>query len=279
MTILSRYQAAELLKARETPAGLFAVSLDLGLSKAKVGVSEAGVSLPGGAVLPWETIAEIAESDGGCFVIENGVPRKVQVFSDETGRSYGLWATEGAPTMLVSGIPMHRIKGTDPIADTRAKIGVVAPVKGRVLDTCTGLGYTAIEAARTADEVVTIELDPAALEVARENPWSRELFEDPRIRQLIGDAFDVVRTLDDASFDAVIHDPPQFSLAGELYSLDFYRTLHRVLRARGRVFHYVGDPESKMSGNVTRGVLRRLEEAGFRSIRRRPEAFGVTAVR
>jgi hypothetical protein len=181
--------------------------------------------------------------------------------------------------MLVSGIPMHRIKATDPIADTRAKVRTVAPVRGRVLDTCTGLGYTAIEAAKTADEVVTIELDPAALEVARANPWSRALFEDTTITQVAGDAFEVVPMLEGASFDIVIHDPPQFALAGELYSLEFYRQLHRVLKPRGRLFHYAGDPESKMSGNVTRGVIRRLEEAGFRTVKRRPAAFGVSCVR
>jgi predicted methyltransferase len=70
-----------------------------------------------------------------------------------------------------------------------------------------------------------------------------------------------------------------FSLAGELYSLEFYRELHRVTAPGGRLFHYVGDPESRSGARVTRGVLRRLEEAGFRNLRRRPEAFGVSAAR
>jgi predicted methyltransferase len=127
--------------------------------------------------------------------------------------------------------------------------------------------------------VLTIELDSAATEIARANPWSREMFEDERIEWRIGDSFEVVPELPDASFEAVIHDPPQFSLAGELYSLEFYRQVHRMLAPGGKLFHYIGDPESKMSGNVTRGVLRRLEEAGFRGVKRRPQAFGVSAVR
>ena len=86
------------------------------------------------------------------------------------GRAYSLMPTEGAPTLLVWGIPMHRIKGTNPQRDTLTKIQAIAPVAGRVLDTCTGLGYTAIEAARTAEQVVTIELDPTVLEVARLQP-------------------------------------------------------------------------------------------------------------
>lgn len=283
--VFSRYQALPLLEAHgEGAQGLAPLreaetSLDLGISLCAIGLTPQAVVLPDGSTLAWDVVEEIAESESACFVIEDGEARKVQAFSEETGRAYGLWATEGAPTMLVAGIPMHRIKGTDPLADTRSKVASVAPVRGRLLDTCTGLGYTAIEAAKTADEVVTIELDPTALEIARVNPWSRGVFESPKIRQIIGDTFEVVPTLEGESFDVVIHDPPMFSLAGELYSLAFYRELWGVLKPRGRLFHYVGDPESKMSGNVTRGVVRRLEEAGFRGIMRRPEAFGVTAIR
>jgi predicted methyltransferase len=146
-----------------------------------------------------------------------------------------------------------------------------------VLDTATGLGYTAIEAARTAERVITIELDPAGLEIARQNPWSRALFDNPRIEQIVGDAFEEVRCLPDLLFSRVIHDPPALSLAGELYSGAFYRELHRVLRRNGRLFHYIGDPESASGRNTTRGVLRRLQEAGFTRVARRPEAFGVVA--
>ena len=187
--------------------------------------------------------------------------------------------TRAAPTMLISGIPMHRIKGTDPYHDTLEKIKTVKPVVGRVLDTATGLGYTAIEAAKTADHVVTIELDPTALEIARLNPWSRALFDNPKITQRIGDSYDVIEEFDDQTFTRIIHDPPAFSLAGDLYSGEFYVELHRVLRRGGRLFHYVGNPESKSGSRVTRGVMRRLQEAGFSRIARRPRAFGVLAFR
>jgi hypothetical protein len=275
--VLSRYQARPLLDARREAKATAITSLDLGLTTAEAALRSAGVLLPDGTLLAWALVEEIAASETACFAVEDGGTRKVQVFSEETGRVYTLYPTPGAPTMLVSGIPMHRVKGTDPISDTLAKVRAIAPIRGRVLDTATGLGYTAIEAARTADEVVTVEIDLAALEIARRNPWSQQLLGNPKIRQVIGDSFDVVHGLEDASFDIVIHDPPQFSLAGELYSLEFYRQLRRVLKSGGRLFHYIGDPESKMSGNITRGVIRRLAEAGFRNVTRRPEAFGVVA--
>ena len=179
--------------------------------------------------------------------------------------------------MLIAGFVMHRIKDIDPMQDTLRKIAAISPVVGRVLDTATGLGYTAIEAARTADEVVTIELDPGAQEMARLNPWSRDLFTDPKIRQMMGDAFEVVPTFEDGSFDRIIHDPPVFSLAGELYSGAFYRELYRILKRGSRLFHYIGNLESKSSGTVAKGALKRLQEAGFARVVRRPEAFGFVA--
>ena len=179
--------------------------------------------------------------------------------------------------MLIAGFVMHRIKDIDPMQDTLRKIGAISPVVGRVLDTATGLGYTAIEAARTADEVVTIELDPGAQEMARFNPWSQTLFQSPKIHQIMGDAYEVVQTFEDGSFSRIIHDPPTFSLAGELYSGVFYQQLFRVLKRGGRLYHYIGDPNSKASGGVTKGALKRLQEAGFARVVRRPEAYGVVA--
>jgi predicted methyltransferase len=125
--------------------------------------------------------------------------------------------------------------------------------------------------------VVTIELDPTMLEVARLNPWSHSLFESPKIEQVVCDAFDQVQDFEDGAFSAIIHDPPMFSLAGELYSAECYRHLFRVLKRRGRMFHYVGDPDSRSGRNVMRGVVRRLQEVGFSRVVRKPGAFGLVA--
>jgi len=275
--VLSHFQTRVLERAWQEGRRTVQVSLDLGLSTVEVTLSAEGVVLPDGQQLPWAEIEAISAAEAACFTIENQAAEKIQFFSEFLSRAYSLLPTPGAPTMLVSGVPMHRIKGTDPYRDTRQKIRAVSPLRGRVLDICTGLGYTAIEAAKTAEEVVTIELDPTALEVARLNPWSRPLFDNPRIRQIVGDAFDEVQALEPESFACIIHDPPMLSLAGDLYSGEFYRRLWRLLERRGRMFHYVGDPDSRSGRNITRGVVRRLQEAGFRKVVRRPRAFGLVA--
>jgi predicted methyltransferase len=255
------------------------ISLDLGLTSVEVVTDPRGVRFSNDEMLTWDAIEEINASENNCFVVENDMASKVVVFSELTNRLYSLMPTPGAPTMLVSGIPMHRIKGTDPYQDTVEKVKTVRPVVGRVLDTATGLGYTAIEAAKTAEQVITVELEPAVLEIARVNPWSRELFANPRIAQYIGDSYEVVKEFDAGAFTRIIHDPPTMKLAGHLYSREFYQELYRVLQRGGRMFHYVGDPKSRSGQTVTRGVVRRLQEVGFSRVVGQPRAFGVMAAK
>jgi len=265
------------LKGRAASRRRVETSPDLGLTTVQVAIEPQGVRFPDGQFITWEVIEEISRSENNCFIIENGEARKVLIFSELTNRLYSLMPTHRAPTVLISGIPMHRIKGTDPYRDTLEKIKAIRPLVGHVLDTATGLGYTAIEAAKSADHVTTIELDPVVLEIARLNPWSQPLFNNPKISQIIGDSYEIVRGFASGTFARIIHDPPALSLAGHLYATDFYVELHRVLQPGGRLFHYVGNPDSKSGRNVTRSVIHRLQGAGFSRVVRRPHAFGVVA--
>jgi hypothetical protein len=276
MIVLSHFQVAPLLKAKHSPSAM--ISPDLGLTQVEVKIETDGAVFPDGKRLSWEDADKIVASSNHCFALEKkGGVRAIQAFSEYTNRAYSLMPTENAPTLLIAGFPMHRIKGIDPHRDTLTKIKAIAPVVGEVLDTATGLGYTAIEASKTAGHVTTIELDPTTLEIVRQNPWSRQLFDNPKITQIVGDSFDEIANFPDAHFSRILHDPPTFALAGDLYSGEFYRQLYRVLKRNGRLFHYIGDLESKSGSGTMRGVVRRLSEAGFKRIDRRPEAFGVVA--
>ena len=142
-----------------------------------------------------------------------------------------------------------------------------------------GLGYTAIQAALTAESVTTIELDPAVPELASQNPWSRALFTNPKITRLVGDSFDLIEGFADGSFTRIVHDPPMFQLAGDLFSGEFYRQLYRVLRTNGRLFHYIGDLNSPSGARTAKGAARRLEEAGFAYVKYDHRAFGITGIK
>ena len=274
---LSHFQARELLAARQAGARSVTISPDLGLTTVTATLDEDGIVFPTGERLHWAEVERIQRAANVCFQVKDGAAVEIRCFSEVTGWTRALMPTAGAPTTLVAGLPMHRIKDTDPWTDSQTKVAALAPISGRVLDTATGLGYTAILAARTAEEVVTIELDPAALEIAAMNPWSRELFTQANIRQLVGDATEILPTMEDGGFTRILHDPPMITIAGDLYSEAFYRELWRVLQRGGRLFHYIGDPQSASGRRTTAGVIRRLQSAGFMRITRRPEAFGVLA--
>jgi len=274
---LSHFQARELLATRQAGASSVTVSPDLGITTVTATLDADSVVFPAGERLPWAEVERIQRAANVCFQVRDGRAIEIRRFSEVTGWTRALMPTVGAPTTIVAGLPMHRIKDTDPWADSQAKIAALAPLSGRILDTATGLGYTAILAARDAEEVVTIELDPAALDIAAMNPWSRELFTRSNIRQLVGDAVEILPTLEDGGFTRILHDPPMTPLAGDLYGEAFYRELWRVLRRGGRLFHYIGDPQSASGRRTTTGVIRRLQSAGFTRVMRRPEAFGVLA--
>ncbi len=277
MNVLSCFQAEVVLQARRQSAETAVVSLDLGLTETAVSLAPTHILLPDGQTLAWEQIEEITANELACYLIADSAIEKIQLFSEPLNRFYSLMPTASAPTMLISGIPMHRIKGTNPHRDTLSKIKAAAPIAGEVLDTTMGLGYTAIEAAKTADHVITIELDPTVTEICRRNPWSQGLFDNPQITRLIGDAYDVAEAFEDGRFTRILHDPPMFSLAGHLYAAEFYEQLYRILTPKGRLFHYIGNPKSKSGAGVTRGVVRRLQEAGFRRVKPNPQSFGVVA--
>jgi predicted methyltransferase len=277
--VLSYVQLKPLLKARrldETPKTTTQITPDLGLTTVVAALDDVGIYFPTGEYLTWEDAESIVESENGCFALEDGTIRKIQVFSETTNRQCVLMPTSGAPTLLIAGFPMHRIKGIDPYADTLNKIKAAHP-SGQVLDTSMGLGYTAMRAARMADHVITIELDPAVVEIASQNPWSSELFSSPKIERRVGDSFDEVETFDDETFTCVIHDPPTIQLAGDMYSGEFYRSLYRVIQPRGRLFHYIGDLGSPSVSRVARGVIERLKAAGFQAVKKHPDAYGVVA--
>ncbi len=97
------------------------------------------------------------------------------------------------------------------------------------------------------------------------NPWSPEWdVADARLELRNEDVSERIAGLADESFDAILHDPPRFGIAGELYSQLFYDQLARVLKRNGRLFHYTGSPNKLTSGrDVPNEVSKRLRLAGF----------------
>jgi predicted methyltransferase len=169
----------------------------------------------------------------------------------------------GAPTFEIDGIKMLPTAQVSPFEDARRKTRLIAPQSKVVLDTCGGLGYFAhwcLEAG--AARVLSFEKNPDVIWLRSLNPWSPG--NDERLQLQQGDIVAKVGEQPAASVDAILHDPPRFGIAGELYSQSFYEELARVLRKRGLLFHYTGTPNKLTSGRDVPGeVTKRLEKAGF----------------
>jgi uncharacterized protein len=169
----------------------------------------------------------------------------------------------GPPTFEIDGIKMLPTAKVSPYADAERKVGFIRPRGKVILDTCGGLGYFASwclqgEAAR----VQSYEKNPDVIWLRGLNPWSPP--EGGGLTLQPADVAVQVATLPDRSFDAILHDPPRFGIAGELYSQNFYAHLARVLRPRGTLFHYTGTPNKLTSGrDVPNEVANRLRNAGF----------------
>jgi predicted methyltransferase len=275
--VLSRFQAAGLLQAKASGLQRAVTSLDLGLSQQEVWLDAVGFGTGKQRLLDWPQLQTIAGSENGCFQVLNGSSKEIRGYSESSRRTYRLFPTPEAPGLLISGFTMHRFKDISPQRASREMVKAAAPVHGRVLDTATGLGYTAIAAAQSAAEVITIELDPGSLEMARANPWSQELFNHPAIVCISGDSSEEIGKFPDGHFSVIIHDPPSMSLAGDLYGEAFYKQAWRVLAGNGCMFHYLGDPKSASGGRVSKGAFKRLRSAGFCRIVPKPFAHGVLA--
>jgi len=263
--VLTEWTIKEILEAKRKGLRSLELSLDLGLSRSEVHIRGDCVAI--GEVKVGLDELELAldlTKNGGIVEVTNDGMVKLAFYSD--GNYYKLKAVAPltAPTLEINGIHMHRVKGITPLEDSLLKVRVVG-VKGgfRVLDICTGLGYTAIcSLKRGASEVVSVEKDINVLEIARHNPWSEEL---SKVKILLGDATELIKELEGERFDVVILDPPRYSTAPELYTSAFYADLFNILRPGGRLFHYTGEPGSRRRGiDLMRSVSKRLRMVGFK---------------
>jgi predicted methyltransferase len=182
----------------------------------------------------------------------------------------------GPPTFEIDGIKMLPTAHVSPYADAERKVGLIQPRGKVILDTCGGLGYFAAWCLLgQAKQVHSYEKNADVIWLRSLNPWSPEI--GGALTLTHGDIAQHIGALPSGSFDAILHDPPRFGTAGELYSQAFYDQLARVLKRNGKLFHYTGTPNKLTSGRDVPGeVMKRLRHAGFVA---NPNGDGVLAVR
>ncbi len=171
----------------------------------------------------------------------------------------------GPPTFEIDGIKMLPSEQVSPFEDAKAKVALIEPRGKIVLDTCGGLGYFAAWCVTGgAARIHSFEKNADVIWLRGLNPWSPEV--GGALTLTHGDITEGIVDLADASADAILHDPPRFGIAGELYSQAFYDQLARVLKRGGRMFHYTGTPNKLTSGrDVPNEVASRLKRSGLKT--------------
>jgi len=249
-----------MVQALHSGASACECSLDLGMTLTRVELTTADFGW-GGMRYPWPAPLK----DRTVYYWTGSAFAPVSVYQGSLIKLVPtLW---GAPTFEIDGIKMLPTVRESPFEDARRKVELVGVGGRRVLDTCGGLGYFAAWCLRLgATRVLSCERNPQVLWLRTLNPWSPAA--DAVLEVLNTDIVTHVETLADGSFDAVLHDPPRFGIAGELYARSFYQQLARVLRPGGTLYHYTGAPNRLTSGRDVPGeVMRRLQHSGFQARR------------
>lgn len=251
------------------------ISLDLGLTTQRLQIDHGIVIAPNGDELampalknrrnrvPGSRKAKLSsEEEKVCFYWQDEEFKRIRFVGDETGMIYELVETAGRPMLKVSATPFHKW-------DFIKRIEADQP-KGAVLDAGTGLGYTAIAAARTAKKVITVEMDPHVIQVQQLNPWSKPLIA-PNIEQVEDDITIHIRTFADTHFDAVILDGGTPRSSGNFFSQEHYNQVRRVLKKGGTLYHYLPDHGVTRGRDFPAEVIARIKKAGFREVKRHKE--------
>jgi predicted methyltransferase len=269
--------AGQVLGAMDRGEDHIDMSLDLNLSRERFALCGDELILNPEQRLSRIKLQQIAAKEQRIFYLEDG---RLEVLEARDEGYYKLVPTSQAPLLEISGVKMHISKGVNPFESARQMAAQVVKKGDRVLDTCSGLGYAASAALQLgAREVISVELSATVIALRKKNPWSQGIY-NPGICLVQADIDDYIRNVAAESFDAVIHDPPRFSLAGKLYGERFYREIHRVLKRRGTLFHYTGNPQLlKRGSSFVDHAAQRLRLAGFTRVVKIAELMGVTAAR
>lgn len=118
-------------------------------------------------------------------------------------------------------------------------------------------------------EITLVDLDPVMTQIAKDHPVLRELndsaFYSPKVSILHQDGFKFVQD-NNEYYDVIIIDlpDPKSVELGRLYSVEFYRQCHRLLRPHGVIITQAGSPYYATRAFVC--IQKTMQAAGFSTV-------------
>ncbi|MCX6774398.1 MAG: methyltransferase [Candidatus Micrarchaeota archaeon] len=250
--------------------GKITASLDLGLTEKQVSkkrIREIAKKI--GEKLKDERI-----KDNYVYLLKNDELYKLALFHQGHFYKLRMFKDFKEPVLEIDGLRMQLVKEFNS-AEEYAN-GIIKELgirKGTCLECCTGLGYITSQLSVICEKVVTIENSKAVLALARLNPYSKRMFS-KNVKRIHGDAFEKVPKIKE-TFDYIIHDPPRYSHASQLYVPEFYKMLRKRLNPGGKLFHYTGTLTSQ--GDLNGRIRNDLGNAGFKNVKRIEKLQGFIA--
>ncbi len=257
--LISSNELRNIKKAIDNELGEIEISLDLGLSKTKIKLNKEGFFIENNLV----KIKNIKQGDKSCYFINENKLEKLQFIDHETGKFYKLVPTQFRPILKISGTSMHKKEFLDRLQRDK--------LYGDVLDSGTGLGYSSIIISKTADKVTTVEIDENVIQVAKLNPYSQDLFDNKKIIIISGNICQEIKKFANEEFDFVVLDGGSVKGSDEFFSLNNYKEVFRVLKRKGKLYHYVPKHQIKRGRDFATEVISKLKKVGFKRVFRDEE--------
>lgn len=242
------------------------ISLDLGISKSIVKLSKNEIILPDKTTVQ---PIKIKPKDKTCYLIENNKFVKLQFFSEKTNKLYKLIPTSNKPILKISATSMHKKPFIEKIKNLQ--------LKGKILDSGSGLGYTAIAASQSANQIITIEWDPNVILIAKLNPYSQKLYTNKNITQINADLTKEIKKYKNNEFDNIILDAGTVNQSGDFFSTKNYEQIYRVLKQGGKIFHYLPQSGIKHGRDYISEIILRFKRIGFKNIKKDNESSSIEA--
>lgn len=198
---------------------------------------------------PFRNLAQTRTPDGSVFSLHE---HDGDFFLKLNGRQL-MSTTSTTSELLLAQLPCQRLRGH---AGTRVLIGGL------------GLGYSLRRVLELVGPGATVQVAELLPEVVA---WNREflgavngaLLDDPRVKVIVGDVFEVIRRAPKPSYDAILLDvdngPTSFVQAqnSRLYDRHGFDLIARALRPRGKVAFWSACEEP--------GFIHKLARAGFKA--------------
>ncbi len=257
------------------------LSLDLGISKSKVKIDSDYLYLDyqGDVKISISDLDDVKEDN--CYVVQENKLVRLVLFGKDTNFYYKLLPTSSWPTITFSSTPMHRHSKITTQQHVEYMVAEISPLQGKVLDCCCGLGYAAIlsSKSKSVEIVDTYEIDKNVQVIASYNPYSKDLYNNPKIKLHMESIIEGLKKTKKETYDRIIHDPPTSKYTPWLYTVDFQTELFRVLKRGGILYQYAPCPDKHKDRLLYPRLVKQLQKIGFKEVEFHELSSGIKAVK